>query len=81
MADLPECGHSHTNEEAEENCDSAEAWQRAGVHVALLRRDSNPPAGSSGIPHVPGQYKRTQQPQEEQPEANKGQLSHLDTHD
>ncbi len=75
----PHCGDAHAEAETEEDGDSAQTRQRAGVQVAFLRGNGDQAVGNSEVANVPRQNERRQETDKEQSQTNKGQLRHLDT--
>ena len=79
MTHGPDGGDAHAKAETEEDSDSAQTRQRAGVQVAFLRGNGNQAVGNSEVANVPRQDERRQETDKEQSQTNKGQLRHLDT--
>ena len=58
MADGPDSSDAHACAETQENRNSAQTGQRAGVHVAFLRGNGDEAVGRREIAHVPRQNER-----------------------
>jgi len=64
----------HTQGKRNENGHAAQARQRNGVQVPLVRRDGYPSATGCKIPHIASENEREQQREEKNRKKNYGQL-------
>src|SRR4051812_10504848 len=75
MAHCPDGSDGHAAAEAQEDGDSAQPGQWAGVHVPFLCGDGDPSVRDGKITDVPGQDERREQTGKEQAQANNSQLT------